>query len=154
VTVIEGTEIPPQFRNNYDLLLKHPAEANPVAERRADIAKSPTVISRETVKKMYGMKLLADRTKGMEMATGAKVVGVEFMAKWNGEWCMGWHDGMYASFPFEVVRLEPPPHQEIRMGTPTGMKAVARWKFRTGDKDKGDWLKFDKDELITNINCE
>jgi hypothetical protein len=154
LTVIEDAEIPLAFRHNYDLHFKNPVEENPVTAKRVEIAAMPTATAKETVKRMYGMRLLADRTAALELAVGARIVGVEFMNRWNGEWCMGWHDGVYASFPADIVRLEPPPQNEIRLVGTSGLKAVAKWKFNPKEKDKGDWLKFDKDEVITNITCE
>src|SRR5690606_36174395 len=111
-----------------------------------EISKLPCMTAKETVKKMYGMRLLHDRTPAFELATGAKIVGVQFPEKYLGEWCMGYHDGRYASFPFEVARLEAPPPHELRMGgASSNVRAVARWKFMVKDK-KAEWLKFDKGE--------
>lgn len=154
VTVIEG-DMPPALRNNYDLHLKNPVELSPLAGKRVEITGLPTATSRETVRRMHGMRMLPDRTEGIEFDAGARIVGIRFPSKYNGEWCMGWHDGKYGAFPTETVRFEPPAQAEIRLGnTSTSARAVARWKFHPKDKDKGDWLKFDKGEVISNIACK
>jgi hypothetical protein len=157
LTVIEDAAIPRELTNNYDLHFKNPVEASPMADRQADIAHLPTATAKDTVKRMYGMRLLADKTPPLELAVGAKIVGVEFPAKYNGEWCMGWHDGVYASFPADVAKLDPPPQSDIKIGGTSNMRAIARWKFNNKDKEKNtnsEWLKFDKEEVITNISCK
>lgn len=68
---------------------------------------------------------------------------------------MGWHDGMHASIPFDCLRLELPPEDQIRIGTPSNIQAKARWAFTYKDKEsKVKWLRFKKDEMITNITCK
>ncbi|RBQ71441.1 hypothetical protein VDGD_21481 [Verticillium dahliae] len=99
---------------------------------------------------MYGMRMLGDRTPAFELAEGARVVGIEFPAKYEGEWAMGWHDGEYKSVPVDVLRLEVPGRGQVRMGAASGVEAVAKWRFAPKGKDV-DWLRFDKGEVITNI---
>ncbi|SPN99624.1 uncharacterized protein DNG_02476 [Cephalotrichum gorgonifer] len=152
VTVVDEPTIPLGMRTSYDVHLRVPPAPSALDDKWDEIAMRPTVTAKETVKKMYGMKLLHDRTPAFELAVGAKIIGVEFPEQYNGEWCMGYHEGKYASFPFEVARLEPPPPHELRMGGTSTVKAVARWKFVAKDKSKAEWLKFDKGDVISNIN--
>lgn len=63
-------------------------------------------------------------------------------------------EGTHASIPNELVRLDPPPKGQIKIGGESNVRAKARWKFAPSSKDKGDWLQFDKGDTITNINCE
>ena len=154
VTVVDEPEMPRNSATSYDLHLRAPPVSAEVDEKWGEIARLPNAIAKETVKKMYGMKLLHDRTPAFELAVGAKIVGVEFPDKYNGEWCMGYHNGRYASFPFDVARLEPPPPHELRMGGTSSARAVARWKFAVKDKTKAEWLKFDRGDVITNISCK
>lgn len=100
------------------------------------------------------MRLLYDNTPGFELANGARLSGLEFPAKYNGEWVMGWHEGNFGSAPLDVLKLEAPPKAEIRADTTSNISAVARWKFAPRPKDGGDWLKFDQGERITNISCK
>lgn len=156
VTVVYEPEMPRGSATSYDVHLRAPPAPADIDDKWEEIARLPNAVAKETVKKMYGMKLLHDRTPAFELAIGAKIVGVEFPDKYNGEWCMGYHNGRYASFPFDVARLEPPPPHELRMGGSTSARAVARWKFAVKDKDKtkAEWLKFDRGDMITNISCK
>ncbi|OLN95661.1 hypothetical protein CCHL11_04904 [Colletotrichum chlorophyti] len=152
VTVVEEAEIPFNLRNNYDLHLKSPPNPSLLAEKQPELAQLPSATATQTVKRMYGMRLLADKTPAFELANGARIAGIEFPAKYNGEWIMGWHEGHYGSAPVDVLKLEPPPKSEIRMDTTSNISAVARWKFAPKSKGGGDWLKFDHGERITNIS--
>ena len=154
VTVVEDARMPTHMKTNYDVHLRAAPLPNVADEMADEIAQRATATAKETVKRMYGMKMLHDRSRAFEMAAGSRVVGVEFPDKYQGEWCMGYHDGAYASFPLDVVRLDPPPTQEIRMGGVSNVTATARWKFMLKDKKSGDWLKFDKGEAIGNISCK
>ncbi|KAM5348209.1 hypothetical protein ACJ41O_008033 [Fusarium nematophilum] len=151
-TIIDEAEVPSQYRNDYDLHFKAPTETHPVVEKGDEIATMPTGTSKEAARRMYGQRLLYDRTPALEMVQGARIGGLSWPPKYLGEWCFGWHDGVYASLPMEILRLDPPPPTDIKMDGTSAVQATARWKFNPKDKTKGDWLKFDKDEVITNIS--
>ncbi|KAJ5008983.1 hypothetical protein K4K57_009567 [Colletotrichum sp. SAR 10_99] len=152
VTVVEEAEIPFNLRNNYDLHFRAPPKPSPLADKQLELSQLPHATATQTVKRMYGMRLLYDQTPAFELANGARLSGVAFPAKYNGEWVMAWHEGNYGSAPVDVVKLEPPPRAEIKMDTTSNISAVARWKFAPKSKDGGDWLKFDQGERITNIS--
>ncbi|KAF4773454.1 SH3 domain-containing protein [Colletotrichum scovillei] len=158
ITVVEtsettgGGEVPLHLRNNYDLHFRAPPRPSRIEGRQLELAQLPTATATQTVKRMYGMRLLYDNTPGFELANGARLSGVEFPAKYNGEWVMGWHEGNFGSAPLDVLKLEAPPKAEIRADTASNISAVARWKFAPRPKDGGDWLKFDQGERITNIS--
>ncbi|TDZ37716.1 hypothetical protein C8035_v007677 [Colletotrichum spinosum] len=154
VTVVEEAEVPFNLRNNYDLHFKAPPKSSPLAdkERQAELAQRPKAIATQTVKRMYGMRMLSDQTPAFELANGARLAGVEFPEKYAGEWVMAWHEGLYGSAPFDVLKLEPPPRSEIKMDAASNVSAVARWRFAPKVKDGGDWLKFDQGERIANIS--
>ncbi|KAF4836946.1 hypothetical protein CGCSCA4_v012167 [Colletotrichum siamense] len=152
VTVVEEAEIPFNLRNNYDLHFRAPPKPSPLADKQLELSQLPHATATQTVKRMYGMRLLYDQTPAFELANGARLSGVAFPAKYNGEWIMAWHEGNYGSAPVDVVKLEPPPRAEIKMDTTSNIFAVARWKFAPKSKDGGDWLKFDQGERITNIS--
>ncbi|KZL87352.1 sh3 domain-containing protein [Colletotrichum incanum] len=152
ILAIEEAEIPPNLRNNYDLHFRAPPKESPLAGKQMEMAQRPAATATQTVKRMYGMRLLYDNTPAFELANGARISGIEFPEKYNGEWIMGWHEGNFGSAPLDVLKLEPPPKGEIRMDTTSNISAVARWKFAPRTKDGGDWLRFDQGERITNIS--
>lgn len=152
-TVVEEAELPAELRNNYDLHVKRSAAPSPLDEVREEIATLPVAIALKTVRKMHGMRLLHDHTPAFELAEGARITGIEFPSKYMGEWALGWHDGAKKSVPFDVIRLEPPPKNEVRMGGTSSTVAVARWRHSPKAKDGSEWLKFDKGDVISNISC-
>ena len=154
--VVEGEEVPEKWRNNYDLHFKNPKEAHPAMEKASEIAMMPTATAKEAARRMYGQRLLFDRTPALEMVQGAKITGITWPEKYVGEWAFGWHDGVNASVPMEILQLDQPPPSEIKMAGTSQIRATARWKFnpKAKDKFKGDWLKFDKGDVISNISCK
>lgn len=154
IVIIDGPDVPNQYRNDYDLHFTKPPVAHPALEHEQETAMMPTGVAKEQARKMYSQRLLADRTPALELVVGSKVTGLSWPSKYNGEWCMGWYDGVHASVPLETLRLNPPPSRDIKMDGMSHIRAKSRWKFSHKDKDKTEWLKFDKDEIITNISCE
>ncbi|XWW95129.1 hypothetical protein V2A60_003080 [Cordyceps javanica] len=152
IVVIDQPEVPEQYHNDYDLHFTKPPVPHPALEHEQETAMMPTGVAKEPARRMYGQRLLADRTPALELVVGSKVTGLSWPSKYNGEWCMGWYDGVHASVPLETLRLDPPPSRDIRMDGTSHVRAKAKWKFAHKDKDKTDWLKFDKDEIITNIS--
>ncbi|OAR01095.1 hypothetical protein LLEC1_05449 [Akanthomyces lecanii] len=152
IVVIDGPDIPAKYRNDYDLHFTKPPVPHPALEHEQETAMMPTGVAKEPARRMYGQRLLADRTPALELVVGSKVTGISWPSKYNGEWCMGWYDGVNASVPLEALRLDPPPSRDIRMDGTSHVRAKSRWKFAHKDKDKTEWLKFDKDEIITNIS--
>ncbi|KAF2969533.1 hypothetical protein GQX73_g4060 [Xylaria multiplex] len=87
----------------------------------------------------------------LHFGVGAKIVGIEFPARYDGKWAIGWHDGVRAAFEADAVQLEAPPKAEVRMQGTSSVQAVARWKFNQKGGDER-WLKFDKGDVIKNIS--
>lgn len=156
IAVVEGSDMPAHLRNDYDVHFKNPPEAHPAQLNLSEIAGKATAIAKDHSRRLYGQRLLFDRSPALEICHGARVTGITWPDKYNGEWIFGWHDGLHASTPADVVKLEPPPSEEIRMVGSSLIRAKARWKFAQKDKekDKSLWLKFDKNEPIINISCE
>ncbi|KAL7950182.1 hypothetical protein V8C42DRAFT_309700 [Trichoderma barbatum] len=150
IAVVDQTEIPPHLVNDYDLLFKGPPEPHPVRERAAEIAHLPTAYTRQSARRLFGQRLLPDRTPALEFIQGAKITGLTWPARYNGEWAFGWHDGVHASVPTEIIKLDRPPFSQIKRNSPSRIRAKAKWKFSPKEKNE-DWLKFDKDEIISNI---
>lgn len=156
VTVIEADHVPEKHKNDYDIHFRQPPNAHPVIERANEIASLPSGTAKEQARRMYGMRLLYDRSPALEVAQGAKITGLTWPVQYHGEWCFGWHDGNYASIPADMVRLDPPATKEIRYDRSSNIRAKAKWKFVQKDKEKeknGEWLKFDKGDIITNVSC-
>lgn len=153
IAVVDQTEVPPHLVNDYDLLFNSPPEPHPVRERAAEISHLPTGHAKESARRLFGQRLLPDRTPALELIQGAKITGVTWPARYGGEWAFGWHDGVFASIPVEILKLDRPPFSLIKRNNSSRVRAKARWKFSVKEKNE-DWLKFDKDEVITNISCE
>lgn len=157
-TFIEQTEIPSRYKNDYDLHFQSPVERHPVVEKSDDICTMPTGTAKSTERKIDHHGILYVGTPTLELFQGARIVGVSWNAKYMGKWCFGWHDGVYASLPMGILRLDPPPSAAIQMDETSPVQATARWTFKSKDKDKDgadvNWLKFDRDDIITHISCK
>ncbi|KAF9765272.1 hypothetical protein IL306_002446 [Fusarium sp. DS 682] len=153
-TVIDQAEVPAEYKNDYDLHFKSPVETHPAIEKADEISYLPTATSKEAARRMYGQRLLYDRTPALELVVNAKICGLTWPAKYLGEWAMGWYDGQWASVPTEIIKLDPPPSSQIKIDETSTVQVTARWKFNHKDKVKGDWLKFEKDEVLTNVSCK
>ncbi|KHN94182.1 Src-domain containing protein [Metarhizium album ARSEF 1941] len=156
ITVVEGEEMPANLRNDYDVWFKNPPEAHPAQLNLSEIAGNATGVTKDHSRKLYGQKLLFDRSPALELCHGARITGITWPEKYNGEWVFAWHDGIHASTPADIIKLDAPPSEEIRMVGSSLIRAKSRWKFsqREKEKDKGLWLRFEKNEVITNISYE
>ena len=154
ICVVDQAEVPDHLHNDYDLHFAHPPTAHPVQENDSEVAGHPTGVAKEQARRIYGQRLLYDRTAALELAQGAKITGIQWPQKYNGEWIFAWHDGVFASVPMDVIKLDLPPAAEIKLGGTSHVHAKSKWRFAPKDKEKGDWLKFDKNETITNLSCK
>ncbi|RYP12722.1 hypothetical protein DL767_011145 [Monosporascus sp. MG133] len=151
-TIIEGPDIPPQWKDNFDLFFPNPPVQSIMTGIMPEILRLPTAMATETRKFQHGiMRTPLDRAPVLHFAVGAKIVGVEFPAKYDGKWALGWHDGVRAAFEADTVLLDTPPKGEIRMQGTSSLQAVARWKWNQKGGDEK-WLKFDKGDVIKNIS--
>ena len=159
MTVVEGEVVPDKHRNDFDVHFKRPPQPHPVIERSFELENLPSVVAKDQARRLYGQRLLPDRSPALEVALGARITGITWPPQYGGEWCFGWHDGQYGSIPTELVKLEQPPGKEVRYDKRSAVCATSRWKFYVKDKDKNkekdqeEWLKFDKNETISNIAC-
>lgn len=152
LVVIDGTEVPSHLTNDFDVQLSNPPVPHPVIDIRSEIVQLPAGVTKEPARRLYGQRLLFDRTPALELAQGARVTGLTWPAKYNGEWAFGWHDGVHASVPTDILKLDTPGNQHVKIGGTSMIRARARWRFNPG-KDKGsDWLKFEKNDVIKNIS--
>ncbi|KAK8028913.1 hypothetical protein PG991_005969 [Apiospora marii] len=149
-----GEEIPPHLKDNSDLWFPHPPTTSVMPAIALEVGRLPTAVATETRKLTHGiLRSPPDRAPVLEYAIGARIVGIEFPARYEGKWAMGWHDGVRGVFESDTVKLEPPSRSEVRMQGNSNMQAVARWKFRQSGGE-GKWLKLNKGDVIENISCD
>ncbi|CAN8102200.1 unnamed protein product [Discula destructiva] len=154
VTVIQSEQMPAQFANNYDLDFAASPRVSPLAHMMCDLSQLPTAIAVQTCRPGAAgtLRRRANDTEVLSYAAGARILGVKFPDKYQGEWCAGWSDHEYGLIEAEALSFEPPAANSVRNQGSSSMKAVARWKSAATAKDsKGDWLVFGKGEVITNI---
>jgi hypothetical protein len=94
-----------------------------------------------------------DRPEELQVAMGAKLTGIKWPPQYKGRKAFAWHDGNFASVPFELVMLKAPLNSSLNKGIRSLVSAKAKWKFAP-KHGKPNWLKFDKGDTITNIGCE
>lgn len=155
IAVVDGNAMPAHLRNDYDIQFLNPPEAHPAQLNSLQISGRATGVARDQLRRLFGQRLLFDRSPALELCHGATVVGIEWPEKYNGEWIFAWHDGVYASAPADIIKLNAPPSEDIGMMGSSLIRAKTRWKFhqKEKEKDKSVWLQFDKNEPITNISC-
>lgn len=163
--MIETPDIPPQFRDNYDLHFPHPSPARSLMAGLArELSSMPTAVATDafrrtqlsTLPRTLPADALGPGVGPLQFFAGQRVVGIHFPPRLGGEWALGWADNARGAFPADCVRLEPPPEREVRRTPGSGLRAVARWRRHPKDRDvkEGGWLRFEKGEVITNISCE
>ncbi|CAK7201158.1 hypothetical protein SEUCBS139899_003860 [Sporothrix eucalyptigena] len=166
--------------NDFDLHLVNPPLPTPVPPTVSQAAVATAL--RDHIYH-YGAKRLA-RPPGyggdmLYFLAGARIVGLMFPEKWEGKWCMGWHDGFVGAFPATAVQIEPPRQNEIPVvSNDSGMSVTARWKWKpnegrnkegkdgkdgkdgdsgssimTSDNAASVWLSFEKGETISDVKC-
>ncbi|KAH8889660.1 hypothetical protein GQ53DRAFT_747871 [Thozetella sp. PMI_491] len=155
LTVTEGPILPPS--NNYDLHIYNPPTKSVMSGLGPEISAMPMAIATETFRMTNGTLKMPpgnSREQPLQFAVGARIVGIEFPARYNGEWAIGWADNVRAPFPLDCVKLKPPAKGHIRKQPTSSLRAVARWGRKPKDKEKetADWLKFDKGDVITGIS--
>ncbi len=156
VRVIDGPERPEEFRNDYDLHFSLPPVPSELDGIRRELQQLPTGTAIETFRKSHGtLRRPADNTMPIQFPAGSKIVGIEFPAKYKGEWGVGWFDNMFGPFPADFVRLDTPPKNEIRTQGASPMRATVRWKWAVGTAYRNtDWLRLEKNETVTNVVCK
>ncbi|CAK7270841.1 hypothetical protein SEPCBS119000_004291 [Sporothrix epigloea] len=153
VTVIDGAELPPEFRNNYDIQFTLPPVTSELDGIRREIQQLPTATAIETFRKAGGaLRRPPDGSVPIQFPIGSKIVGIEFPAKFKGDWAVGWFDNVRGPFPTEHIRLNPPPRNEIRTQGTSALQATARWKWASSSVYRNsDWLRLDRNETVTNV---
>jgi hypothetical protein len=157
LTVIDEPVVPAKYHNDYDIHFRVPTQRHPCVDRAAELSQMPSGVAKDNARRMYGQRLLYDRSPALELAAGARITGLTWPIQYQGEWCFGWHDGNWASVPTDIIKLDPPPASMIKYDRTSLIRGRARWKFSVKDKDSKDkieWLKFEKGEIISNIACK
>ncbi|KAG5999651.1 hypothetical protein E4U43_001941 [Claviceps pusilla] len=154
IAVVDGSNMPAHLRNDYDIQFLKPPEAHPAQLNLSWIWRRATGTAQDQSRKLFSQRLPYDRSPALDLCHGARVVGIEWPEKYSGEWIFAWHDGIHACAPADIIRLDAPPSEDIRMVSSSLLRGKARWKFHQKEKDKDHslWLKFDKNEFISNIS--
>ncbi len=87
----------------------------------------------------------------LHFAVGARIVGVTFPERFNGQWCIGYHDGERGSFPASAIHLEMPVHEDVGKNSQSNLIAFAKWDWKPKDAKDGGWLKFSKGDKISSV---
>ncbi|PQE22861.1 SH3 domain-containing protein [Rutstroemia sp. NJR-2017a BBW] len=90
-----------------------------------------------------------DGSNSLHFADGAKIVGITFLERWGGQWCIGYHDGERGSFPANTIQLEAPSKDEVLMNPKSSVTATAKWEWKPSKVEKeAGWLRFARGERI------
>jgi hypothetical protein len=74
----------------------------------------------------------------LHFAVGARILGITFPDRFNGQWAIGYHDGV-------------PGRDEEVMNSNSNLVAFAKWDFKLKKSKDDPWLKFNKGDTITHI---
>ncbi|KAI2602842.1 hypothetical protein GGR54DRAFT_653198 [Hypoxylon sp. NC1633] len=150
LTVIEAPEASPAFKDNFDLHFPYPPMQSVMHGLSRELCRLPSAVATETRKIQNGvMRSPPGRDPVLHYAVGSRIVGIEFPAKYEGKWGIGWHDGVRAAFEADSVQIDAPSKNEVKMQGTSNVQAIARWKWSQKGDDR--WLKFDKGDVIKNI---
>lgn len=86
----------------------------------------------------------------LQFAKGARILGIEYPARFEGQWAHGYHDGESGLFPASFTRLHEPTADDSACRT-SSLVAVARWDHKVKDSSHR-WLYFGKGARITNVS--
>ncbi|TVY78513.1 hypothetical protein LSUE1_G008168 [Lachnellula suecica] len=95
-----------------------------------------------------------DGDETLHFAAGAKIVGITYPERFNGQWCVGYHDGDRGSFPAANIMIERPAKEEVLMNPQSSLIATARWDHKPKDSKDGGWLKFSKGDKISCVGYQ
>lgn len=152
--------------NKFDLWLGEKPKTLPDIPLVIDLARLPVArATKNHVQRCMEKKLARLEGKSadqlLQLFMGARVVGVEFPAAFEGKWCTGFHDGEWGYFPSKFIELEkpwprrldaPPMQFQGNGGGGNNVAVVTRFKWDSGaSSENGNWLSFDKGEKITNV---
>ncbi|KAI1872159.1 uncharacterized protein JN550_003878 [Neoarthrinium moseri] len=93
------------------------------------------------------------KERPLPFLAGGRIIGLEFLEKWESKYCIGWHDGVRGYFPSKIVELEAPARGEVRLPgmNGDGVTVKARWKWAPKDSTMG-WLNFKAGDTISNVS--
>lgn len=92
LTVVEAADIGPHA-NNYDLHFPDPPLKSHLDTIMRDLANLPTATAVQTYRPTptISIKRPTDGQEIVNFASGAKILGVVFPERYQGEWCLGWY---------------------------------------------------------------
>lgn len=148
--------------NDFDLHFLTPPNTtlDTLASLQSKLHLLPTATATKDHVQRYGEKKLP-RPDGdgtpldlLQFFLGARIIGVEFPARWAGKWATGWHDGVWGVFPSKTIAVDRPKNGEVPNDLGNGRTVVSvqtRWKWAPDDAAEKGWLTFGKGETITNV---
>lgn len=144
------------LEEDYDLHFPDPPATTPMPELA--FSTLPTATAIKSLTRKPGEKPLQDPDGSenvLRFLAGARIVGVEFPSKWAGNWCVGWHDGVYAAFPFKHVEMDVPKPSEVSHNPNSSVTVTARWKWSPKDNsNEAGWLPLERGESIRTVGCK
>lgn len=154
--MVQSDEVPSYFANNYDLHFREQPRPSNLSHMTRELTAFPIANALQTCRpsQSSAIKRPPDVGDVSFFATGARIVGIEFPEKYEGQWCVGWADHQHGLIPADSIRLEAPQGDGSREQGSSSLQAVARWKFVVKDSKEaktGEWLAFNKGEVLTNI---
>ena len=87
----------------------------------------------------------------LHFALGARIIGITFPDRFNGQWAIGYHDGLRGAFPTSTIAIDQPGRNEEVMNSNSNLVAFAKWDFKLKKSKDDPWLKFSKGDTITHI---
>lgn len=145
---------------DYDLYFPKPTDSSSISEdQAAKLARLPVAraIKSHDIREGEVDLVGPDGKKECPLPffAGGRIIGVEFIEKWEGKYCTGWHDDVRGFFPSKLVELEAPPRGEVRLPgmNGDGITVKARWKWAPKDSMIG-WLSFKPGDTISNVSCK
>lgn len=154
--MVQGEEVPSHFANNYDLHFREQPRPSNLTHMTRELTAFPTAITLQThrASQSSAMKKPSDGGDALFFAAGARIIGIEFPEKYEGQWCVGWADHQHGLISTDAIRFDPPQGDSSRDQGSSKLQAVACWKFVLKDSKEaksGEWLPFNKGEVLTNI---
>lgn len=91
LTVVEAADLEP-YGNNYDLHFLNVPLKSHLATIMRDLAALPTATAVQTYKPTptSSIRRPTDGQEVLNFGSGAKILGVIFPDRYQGEWCLGW----------------------------------------------------------------
>jgi hypothetical protein len=124
-----------QTTQDFDLhFTRRDIQPNPLGDISAKIANLPTGRAIVTDRPKPGKNIPKDPEGRpiLQFAIGAYIVGITFPERFNGQWCLSYHDDKHAMFPLNTIHLIAP-SRDVVMDSKSPLVATARWDHKPKD---------------------